>query len=343
MKLLSLTLPLVLATVHAFAAGETYINFVRQQQQGTSVVWDMPVAPIGAAPSALSIDTGGSLFQLWTIEQSKAKEYLLDQKLVGAYLPTADIKITTLDPYAAYPRTRVDQPFTVNIEVAGLLTGVGLPDAATKVLLERHVQSYAEGQSSLERTVVQSNTPLSTGFIAANGATVLKFPASAITAADATKATGEEHFVIHALSDGSITQTQIASAFVQVLPVASGSILGITPGQQFRYQLPTVQLNLNDLYPRSDTYLMLYPGTQVNGVPGTVVASFPMDRDRSESHILQVNDLTTKFTKDGTYTLALMSVTVYGTELLCDPVTFSVKRSLSVNAMQVNFSDDTGN
>ncbi|MES2661211.1 MAG: hypothetical protein V4689_21505 [Verrucomicrobiota bacterium] len=337
----SISLFLALASINAFA--DTYVNFVRQNQQGTGVVWDMPVAATGTAPSALSIDTGGSLFQLWTINQTTPKDYLLDQKLVGAYLPKADIKITTLDPYAPYPRTRVDQPFTVQVNVAGLLTGSGLPDASTKVLLEQHIQSYPAGVNSLAPTAVQSNTPLTTGFLTNNGPTVLKFPASSLKAGDSTKATGEEHFVVHALSDGTITQTQIASAYVQVLPIASGQILGIKPGEELRYQIPTVQLNLNDLYPRSDTYLILYEGTGANGTPGTVAASFPMDRDRTDSQILMVTDLATKFTKDGTYTLALMSSTVYGTELLCDTVTFSVKRSISVNAMQVNYSDGNSN
>ncbi len=36
-----------------------------------------------------------------------------------------------------------------------------------------------------------------------------------------------------------------------------------------------------------------------------------------------------------------MSKTVFDTRLLCETVTFSVKRSIAVNAMQVNFSDNT--
>lgn len=335
----TIALFLTLTAIHASA--DSYVNFVRQSQQGTGVVWDMPVAATGNGPSALAIETGGSLFQLWTIEQTKNQDYLLDQKLVGAYLPKADIKITTLDPFAPYPRTRVDQPFTVRIDVAGLLTGNGLPEAATKVLIEQHIQSYAAGQTTLQPAAVQGNTPLTSGMLSSNGPTILKFPASSLKSSDPTKATGEEHFVVHALSDGSISQTQIASAYVQVLPIASGAIIGIQPGQRFRYQIPSIQLNLNDLYPRSDTYFMLYEGTGANGAPGTVVASFPMDRDRTDSQIAMVPDLGSKFTKDGTYTVALMSSTVYGTELLCDPITFSVNRSLTVNSMQVNFSDGT--
>ncbi len=339
MKLLALFLSLF--SVNASAQTSGYMNFVRQNQQGTGVVWDMPVAAVGTAPSALAHESGGSLFQLWTIAQTTAKDYLLDQKLVGAYLPKADIKITTLDPYSFVPRTRVDQPFSVEISVAGLLTGIGLPDAATKVLLEQHIQSYAAGQTSLVSTAVAANIPLASGYISQNGSTVLKFPASSLTASDPTKASGEEHFIVHALSDGTITQSQIASAHVQVWPVASGAITGITPGQQYRYQLPAVQLNLDDLYPRSDTYLMLYESSSVNGVQGTVVKAFPWDSNASKTTILDATaELSAAITKDGSYTVALVSETVYDTVLLCAPIPFSVKRTIAVNAMQVNFDGE---
>lgn len=340
MKLLSLFL--ILSASHGFAETTTYKNIVRQVQQHSGVVWDMQdVTPQGAAPSALLHESGGSLFQLWTIDQTKAKDYLLDQKLVSAYLPKADIKITTLDPYSLVPRTRIDQPFSVEIEVADLLTGVGLPDAATKVLLEQHIQSYAAGQISLDHTQVEASTPTSSAYISENGKTVLKFAASSLKAADPTKAIGEEHFIIHALADATTTQTQIASAHVQVWPVASGEILGITEEQELRFDIPKVQLNLNDLYPRSDTYLMLYEGTAVNGVQGVIVKAFPVDRDRTVSQILEVSDLATQITKNGTYTLALISETVFGNELLCPPITFSVERTITIHAMLTNFTDDS--
>lgn len=337
----TVSLFLALSALPALAGPATYVNFVRQNQQGTNVIWDMPVAPTGAAPSALSIETSGSLFQLWTIEQSTTtKDYLLDQKLVGAYLPKADMKITTLDPNGAVLRTRVDKPFTVEINVAGLMTGTGLPDASTKVLLEQHIQAYAAGQTALEPATVLSNTPLTAGYLTANGQSVLQFPASSLKAADPTKATGEEYFVVHALPDGTLTQTQIASACVTVYPVASGSITGLIAGTEYRYQLPNVQLNLNDLYPRSNTMFVLYQGAQNSGVNGTLLKSFAWDDPKhTTSRIISSDELGSRITKDGTYTVALMSETVYGTELLCPPVTFSVKRTLSVNAMQVNFSD----
>ncbi len=332
---------LALASLNASAQSSNHINFIRQAQQQTNVVWDMQVESKGAAPSSLTLEGTGSLFQLWTIQSDDAKDYLLDQKLVGAYLPKADVKITTLDPYPHVTRTRVDQPFTVEIQVADLLTGTGLPEAATKVLLEQHIQGYENGNISLDRAVVSANTPLYSAYISQNGPTFLRFPASSLGAADPTRGSGEEHFIVHALADGKITQTQLAAAHVQVWPVASGAIIGIVQGECLHYQIPTLQLNLNDLYPSSDTYLMVYEGTQINGVEGTLVKAFPVDRDRSVTTILEVTELSAAIGPDGTYTVALMSETVYGMELLCDPITFTVKRTIAVNAMQVDFTDGT--
>ena len=39
------------------------------------------------------------------------------------------------------------------------------------------------------------------------------------------------------------------------------------------------------------------------------------------------------------FPLALVSDTIYGRELLCEPVTFSVNRTLRINAMQVDMAD----
>ena len=331
---------LVLTSIGALAQASSYVNFIRQSQQGTGVVWDMPVGATGQAASALLMESGGSLFQLWTIHQAKATDYLLDQKLIGAYLPKADVVITTLDPHSGTPRTRVDQPFTVEFQISDLLTGSGLPDAATKVLVEQHIANYPAGQTTLNPATVAANTPTASAYLSQNGITKVKFPASSLKASDPTKASGEEHFIVHALSDGSYSQTQIASAALRVYPVASGSILGITPGTEYRYQFPTVQLNLNDLYPRSDTYFMLYEGSSVNGAQGQIIQAYPWDDPKAtRTTIIMSDTLTSMFKKDGTYTVALMSETVYGTELLCPPITFSIRRTLHVNAMQVNFSD----
>jgi hypothetical protein len=332
---------ILIGAIHASAQTGNYVNFIRQHQQGNGIVWDMPVDPIGAGPAALTLESDGALFQLWTIEQTAAKEYLLDQKIVNAYLPTADIKVTTLDPYARVARTRVDQPFTVEINITGLLSGLDLPPAASSVLMERHLAAYQAGQPAPEAEKVLAGTPFSSSYLTANGKMVLRFEASALTAEDPTKASGEEYFAIRSLTDGSVSPNQLASGVVQVWAVASGSIKGIANGDQLRFQIPQLELLLNDLYPRSDTYLLLFEGTQVTGTDGTVVKAFPMDCETCESRVIGVSELDSKITNDGTYTLALVSDTVFGRELLGPTVTFSVNRTLHVNAMMVDFSDDT--
>ncbi len=313
------------------------VDFIRQSYQGTGVVWDMPVA--ASAPVASPFRSNSVLFQRWNIQQNPVRESLLHQKLVGNYLPTADIKVVTLDPDGKVPRTRVDQPFSVEIDVAGLLTDSGMPLTSSHVLLEQHLASYSDGQTSLDLIQTLSNIPENSGYLTSNGKSKLKFPASSLKAADPTKALGEEHFVVHTLSDGTISQTQIASGMVQVWPVASGAIKGIANGDIIGFQAPKIELLLNDLYPRSDTFFMLYEGSSVNGTPGAIIKTFPMDREVSASTVIGVTGLESKFTKDGTYTVALVSTTVYGTELLCPPVTFQVKRPLEINAMQVTCSD----
>ncbi len=100
-----------------------------------------------------------------------------------------------------------------------------------------------------------------------------------------------------------------------------------------------VELLLNDLYPRSDTYLMLFEGTQITGVEGKIIKAFPMDRETTESHVLRLTDFDSHITVDGEYTLVLLSDTIYGREMLCDPVTFSINRTLHVNASQVTFGN----
>jgi hypothetical protein len=335
MKLFSLFL--ILSTSLGFAQGSNYKNIVRQIQQGSGVVWDMQnVAATGAATSALLLENGGSLFQLWTIDQRIPKDYLLDQKLVGAYMPKADVKITSLDPYVE-TCTRVDQLFTVEIQVSDLLRGTGIPEAACKVNLQRCLGSFPTGQTSLDPNVVAANTPFESSLITQNGKTTLKFAASALTATNPLKASGEEHFIVNTLADGSITQTRIASSKIKIWPIATGSISGITPGAEYRSTIPTVQLALNDLYPRSDTFFMLYEGS--GGTGKLVRPSHPCDSTTPQSTNITSDELNSLITKDGTYTVALMSTTVFDTRLLCDTVTFSVKRTISVNAMQTYFSD----
>ncbi|WP_367873597.1 hypothetical protein [Luteolibacter sp. Populi] len=318
---------------HVQAAGEGYMNFVRQTQQGTGVVYSVNVTPEGSAASQGLLENGGALFQLWTIESATAKDYLLDQKLVGAYMPAANITVQTLDPYPVRPRTRVDKPFTVKVNVSNLITsGSNIPDAAKRVLLEHHLGKYTATKGSFTLTEATSGTPKSSASITTNGTTTLSFAATNLTTTpDPTKVNGEEWFVVHALADGTITQSQIASANVQVWAYATGSIDGIASGTNIRTKAPAFTLTLKDLYPGSFTYLKVTP---VSGGPSmNVLASQQLATgSTSLSKVLTIADYDYVFPADGTYTMELLTETPFDTVRLAS-TSVTVNRVIEVRGL----------
>ena len=317
---------------HVHAAGEGYQNFVRQIQQGTGVVYSVNITPEGTAASQGLLENGGAVFQLWTIESTTAKEYLLDQKLVGAYMPAANVTIQTLDPYPNRIRTRVDKPFTVKVNVSNLVTtGTNIPDAAKRVLLEHHLANYTATKTSYTLVEATSGTPKTSSSITTNGTTTLGFAASSLTTPSALKANGEEWFVVHALADGTITQSQIASANVQIWPYATGSIDGIISGTLIRGKAPQFTLTLKDVYPGSPVYLKVTPTSGGPGVhaPGS---DWCAPIEKSGSKVLTIADYDDVFTADGTYTMDLLTETPFDTVKLAT-INVTVNRTIEVRGL----------
>ncbi len=328
---------IIAALVTSAPAADIYTNLIRQEQQGGTVVWQMPVAPAGTAPAALVVPEGGSLFQLWTLNQTTNQDYLLDQKLVGAYLPKGAVTIRTQDSYNGIPRIRVDQPFSVDFDVSNLLFGANLPLAASRVLAEHHLVANPSGNAVITAAQAISGKPAASGYIEKNGLTTFSFAASSIAAPDPRKARGEEHFVLHALADGTYTQTQLATAFLQVWPMADGGISGIKEGSVIRGVPPTLTMSAHDLYPRSDTYLEIHssgPELGAGGkmIPGSVVI---LDQETPANRVLSISGYGSLFDSDGPYRIDLHTRTPFGTERLSS-VNFTVNRTLRINAMQVD-------
>lgn len=312
MKLLHLAISSCLIPAAAQAEGEA--RLVRHIKESSGVVWDMPVASGQAALPQSSEIPDTARLQLWSLKNDAA--VMLDGRVSGPFLPKASVRITTLDTDSPAPRTRVDQPFIVDVNVSGLLTEGDFPKESASVLLERRLMS---------ENGITSEKPYRAS-IAANGATVLRFPASAITAMDPTQARGEEQFIIHALNTGDLPQSRIASAQVEVLPVASGEIRGIAQDSLHNRVAPKVQIALKDLYPKSQTHLLLYQGTQIHGNPSVTIHSILLDQKEPMTTVIRIPDFSAHMRTNGTYTLALVSETVYGRELLCDPVRFRIQR-----------------
>lgn len=309
-----------------------YVNFIRQKQQPENIIWDMPVAAAGEQLSALAINPGGARFELWTVNTASAKDYLLETRYVGAYIPVADVIIRSEDPYSVIPRTRADRPFHVDLVVNGLLSTVDAPEAAKKIKFLRHVQSYGAGGTgfALDRTQA---TLLSQTFVESNGTTTMSFAINEIPGGNRAKVRGEERFSAFSLADYQAPESQLGSKFIQIWPVADGSIAGITDQQMIRFRVPALTITLNDLYPDSHTYAQVYKGAPQLGRVGTIVpgSSLLINDAVPQSRVLTVDAYDSVFDDDGQWTMELVTATPFGLDRLAY-VTFTLDRTLQMNS-----------
>lgn len=317
-----------------------FVNFIRQVQVPSGVQWDMSVAAAssnGGSMSPLPVDSSGARFELWTVKSSPLTSYLLASQFVGAYIPAAEVSITTEDPYAVMPRTRADRPFTVTVAVSNLLNGATDPAAAKSVNLLRHVQSYGAGGTGVNLDRTQA-TLLSQVSVSQNGTQNLSYSITSVPGADRAKVRGEERFSVFSQEDYQAPAGQLAAQTVQIWPVADGSISGIREGEKIRVACPPLTFTLNDLYPSSKTYAQVYPGAAALGKTGTVVSGsmLVVNDTVPQSRVLNVRDYGNIFDKDGTWTMELLTETPFGIDRLAY-VTFDVKLTLRVNGMVTTY------
>lgn len=315
----------------ASAQSSAYTNFIRQVQFPGGLSYDASVVPSGSGLSHLGIDPGGARFELWTVHSTTLERHLLSSSYVGTYIPVAFIVIRSEDDTAAIPRTRADRPFYVDIKIEGLLTGDLVPEPSKSVKFLRHVQSYGVNGTGIGIDRTQA-TLLSQSSITSNGTQNLTFLINSVPGADRAKVRGEERFSIYSLEDYQAPESQIASQYIQVWPVADGSIAGISQGQFIRYQLPQLTFTINDLYPSSTTYAQVYKGDARLGVEGTIVpGSAVIIKDSiPQNKVLVVDKYDQVFDSDGRWTMELLTVTPFGTDRLAH-VTFELDRTMKVN------------
>jgi hypothetical protein len=325
---------ILLVSGAATAAAQTsdyYTNFLRQVQLPSGVVWDVTVPAGGEQLSALAIDPGGARFELWTVQNDPLTVYLLDSKYVGTYIPMADVIIRTEDPYTytAIPRTRADRPFVVDVNVSGLLSGETDPEPSKQVKLLRHVQSYGTGYG--QNVNRNQATLLNQVMLVNNAVHRLSYQVTSVPGADRSKVRGEERFSVFSLADYQAPESQLSSMFVQIWPVADGSIAGIAPNEMIRYKLPQITLTLNDLYPDSRTYAQVYKGNAQSGVTGTVVpgSALVVYDSVPQNRVLVIDEWDTAIDEDGRWTLELLTATPFGIDRLAH-VSFDVDRTIKI-------------
>lgn len=308
----------------------TYTNFIRQVQFPSGIQYDASITTSGSQLSALPIDPGGGRFELWTVKSSPLTSYLLDSKYVGTYIPQAWVFVTTEDPYATIPRTRADRPFYVYLYTQGLLNGATDPEPSKSVRFLRHVQSYGTTNGvNIDRNQA---TLFSQSTITGNGWQSLTYSVTSIPGADRSKVRGEERFSIFSLEDYQAPASQLASQFVQIWPVATGGIAGVTNNQTIKGAIPTLTLTLTDLYPDSRTYAQVYKGAPQLGKTGDIVPGSALILQDSvpSNRTLTLQEWDSVLPEDGQWTMELLTATPFGTDRLAF-VTFTLDRTIKVN------------
>lgn len=315
----------------------SYTNYIRQYQMPADVTWDASstVASSGSQLSALAINPGGARFDLWTIKSSSITgltSYLLDSNYVGTYVPVATVVVRSEDTTGVIPRTRADRPYYVDITLSGLRSGATDPEPSKSVKFLRHVQSYGVGGTGVGIDRSQA-TLLTQTSMTTNGAQSLTYAINSIPGADRSKVRGEERFSIFSLEDYQAPESQLASKYIQVWPVADGSISGIASNQLIRFSLPAVTLALNDLYPNSTTYAQVYKGNAVLGTTGKIVpgSALVISDSVPASRVLSLTNYDAIFDSDGRWTMELLTSTPFGIDRLSF-VTFDLDRTIEMNA-----------
>jgi hypothetical protein len=329
--LLSLAATLLTTALSYGQAGANFVNFVRQVQLPSGVIWDVSVVPAGQSLSPLAINPGGARFELWTIKADPLTVYLLDTRYVGTYVPMASISILSEDPYGLVPRTRADRPFTVDITTSGLRSEDTAPPASKSVKLLRHVQSYGAGGTGVGIDRNQA-TLIHQVSLTNNAVHRLAYAVNSVPGADRSKVRGEERFSVFSLEDYQAPESQLASMHIQIWPVADGTIHGITEGEKFGFELPPLTITLNDLYPDSRTYAQIYKGSPRLGVQGTVVpgSALVVYEPVPQNRVLLIQNWDAILVEDGQWTMELLTATPFGIDRLTY-VTFEVDRSIDVN------------
>ena len=235
------------------------------------------------------------------------------------------------DPYPTIRRTRADRPFYVDITMAGLLNGATDPTASKSVTLLHYVQSYGTGGTGVNLDRTQA-TLLAQASVTTNGLQTLTYTVNAVPGSVRTKVRGEERFSVFSVADYQAPASQLASQFIQIWPVADGSMAGITQGMLIRFTVPQLTFTLNDLYPNSTTYAQVYKGNPVIGTTGTIVPGsvLVISDTAPQSRVLTVQSYDAVFPDDGHWTMELLTVTPFGIDRLAY-VSFDIQRIITLN------------
>jgi hypothetical protein len=296
------------------------VNFIEQIDLASGLIYHVYVdgpaegeSKSGKQLSPMPSGEAGSTYHLYSTGLAPDNTvYLLDEKYVAAYTPSSIISITSEDPHPT-PRTRADEPFTVDIKVDGLLEKTPeTPKAALNVYIKQLSINY---DPKLDRALAGGSDDelLTDDFFIVENAEIQRTGMTKLTSDTYFKERGEEVFRAYALPDSNLDWLQIASEKIQVWPIADVAISGITHGQKITRNLPNITIDLTDLYPESSTKVQIYKGAQALGTTGTIIDGSVVTFNSivpQDSQIF-VRNWDSYGTDDGIYTLEVITTTPF--------------------------------
>lgn len=317
------------------------VDFIEQVDLATGLVYQVyvdgpeePGSKNGSQLSPMPVGSSGSTYQLYAKGLDPDNTvYLLDEKYVASYTPEAVITIRSEDPHPT-PRTRADEPFTVNIETKGLLSpGQDVPEAALNVYVQELSMNY---DTELNRAPSDGTAEevLNNDFFIVENSELSRSGMTKLTSDIFFKERGEEIIRAYALPDADLDWLQIASARIQVWPIADVEILGMDQNQKITRSLPNLTINLQDMYPDSTTSVQIYKGTQSLGTQGAQVEGSRVSFNSivPQDATLLVRNWDRYAPDDGTYTIEVITLTPFDNrapERLAW-ITFSVDRTITM-------------
>lgn len=304
-------------------------SWVRQTDLATGQIYDTAITGNGGAYVApMPVSEAGALFELFARGTAwDSHLYLLDTKIIGTYNPQTTVNITSEDDYvkgdptsASYVRrTRADRPFSVNIQVQGLVNG-------SNKMHERLVYLGVHGKNYDSQTYSALNQPqyLIEESNLENGIYTFGPIFHQLTSPTVSSGNGEQSFTIVRYASGQIPDTVIAQPKIEIWPVASANVSLINEGQVFIDKIPSLVISLNSLYPDSRTYAQIYKGKQALGKSGVIIKGTElrfgshynpeqaeMSTNVPQSLTVSVDDLSNYASDDGTYTLEVITHTPF--------------------------------
>lgn len=271
------------------STGQAQDNIVRQTDIDTGIRLDI-VTPndVGEQTALIPINGSGSEFQLWADDSGNL--VFVDSKVIGPYMPKATFNVTTEDnvwvgaavdnlngaliPRAIY-RTRVDHPYTVQVNTLGLVNVPTAPQAAKEVnylhVGENTVRTEATPFYSMGN--VANEYLINSSVLTGNGSFSSTQYSQLTGFNPSTSKVGQEHFTVRAYADlnSGTDSWRVKRATVIIWPMATGTFnvangvdgnglpvkVPFPADQVYSGEIPTIFVQYKDLYPESKTYIRI--------------------------------------------------------------------------------------